>query len=65
MTPESARSVFATFAPGLQRAMRGAATRNGWAPDDWPVQVDMVWEALRVGRCSESELTEGYAKVIK
>ena len=34
------RALFVQFPPGLQHALRLAATRNDWTPEDWTVQVD-------------------------
>ena len=49
MTAEDARLMFATFQPGLKAAMKGAAIRNGWCAETWPLQVELVADALLRG----------------
>ncbi len=46
MTHETARMVFATFPPSLKAAMKGAAIRNAWGTETWPLQVELVADAL-------------------
>ncbi len=53
MTPETARVAFATFHPGLKAAMKGAAIRNGWCTATWPLQVELVADALLRGNDPE------------
>lgn len=60
MTPETARLLFATFAPDLQRALKVAATRNAWCPATWPLQIELIQDALLRG-ADEPDLAALYA----
>jgi hypothetical protein len=53
MTPEAARLTFATFLPDLKAAMKGAAIRNAWSAETWPMQVELVADALLRGNDPE------------
>ena len=46
MTAEDARVAFAGFHQTLKAAMKGAAIRNGWCAETWPLQVELVADAL-------------------
>ena len=53
MTPESARVTFASFRHDLKAAMKGAAIRNAWSAETWPLQVELVADALLRGNDPE------------
>jgi hypothetical protein len=53
MTPESARVTFASFRHDLKVAMKGAAIRNAWCAETWPMQVELVADALLLGNDPE------------
>lgn len=53
MTHEAARLMFATFPTALKAAMKGAAIRNAWRADTWPLQVGLVSDALLRGNDPE------------
>lgn len=57
-----ARRLFVQFPPGLQHAMRLAGTRNGWTPEDWNLQVELVQDAMRAGRYGADTLAAAYAE---
>jgi hypothetical protein len=64
MTPETARVAFASFRHDLKAAMKGAAIRNGWCADTWPLQVELVADALMRGNDPEV-LALAYSKEIQ
>ena len=64
MTPESARVTFASFRHDLKAAMKGAAIRNAWSAETWPMQVSLVAEALLRGNDPEVMAT-AYSTVIE
>lgn len=53
MTAEDARVAFAGFHQTLKAAMKGAAIRNGWCAETWPLQVELVADALLRGNDPE------------
>lgn len=53
MNPETARVAFAGFHQALKVAMKGAAIRNGWCAATWPLQVELVADALLRGNDPE------------
>lgn len=53
MTPETARVVFASFHQALKASMKGAAIRNAWGTETWPLQVELVADALLRGHDPE------------
>lgn len=56
------RLLFVQFPPGLQHGMRLAGTRNGWTPEDWTLQVQLVQDAMRAGRYGAEPLAAAYAE---
>ena len=64
MTAEDARVAFATFPPSLKAAMKGAAIRNDWCADTWPLQVGLVSDALLRGEDPEA-LASDYSIILK
>lgn len=56
MNPHQAREIFASWHPDLKAALKGAAIRNAWQADDWPLHVTLCTEALTEGRATEAEL---------
>lgn len=53
MNSETARVTFASFRHDLKAAMKGAAIRNGWGAETWPLQVELVADALLRGNDPE------------
>ncbi|MBK8123951.1 MAG: hypothetical protein IPK54_10450 [Dokdonella sp.] len=64
MNPETARVAFAGFPQALKAAMKGAAIRNAWSAETWPMQVSLVAEALLRGNDPEVMAT-AYSTVIE
>ena len=64
MNPETARVAFAGFHQALKAAMKGAAIRNAWSAETWPMQVSLVAEALLRGNDPEVMAT-AYSTVIE
>jgi hypothetical protein len=64
MTPETARVAFASFRHDLKAAMKGAAIRNGWCADTWPLQVELVADALLRGE-NPASLETAYSTAIE
>lgn len=61
MTPEFARLIFTTFPPAMQTALRVAAQRGGWQAEDWLLHIEMIQDALLVGRAGYAEIAALYA----
>ena len=53
MNSETARVAFAGFHQKLKAAMKGAAIRNAWSAESWPMQVELVADALLRGNDPE------------
>lgn len=64
MNPETARVAFAGFPQALKAAMKGAAIRNAWSAETWPMQVSLVAEELLRGNDPEVMAT-AYSTVIE
>ena len=64
MNSETARVTFASFRHDLKAAMKGAAIRNGWCTATWPLQVELVADALLRGDDPEV-LATAYSTVIE
>lgn len=64
MTAEDARVAFAGFHQTLKAAMKGAAIRNGWCAETWPLQVELVADALLRGEDPEA-LADAYSIILK
>lgn len=62
MTTHSAREIFASFPQCLRDAMKIAAQRFGWTPEDWRMQTLMLHDAMLAGRYSPEEIAAAYAK---
>lgn len=45
----------------LWTALELAATRNQWEPGDWPMQLELILDALTSGRATAAELTASYS----
>lgn len=64
MNSETARVAFASFRHDLKAAMKGAAIRNAWCAATWPLQVELVADALLRGNDPEV-LATAYSTVIE
>ena len=51
--------MYRAFTPELKAALKIAAERNGWLPEDWPMHIRMVFNALSAGLTAEV-LAHGY-----
>lgn len=56
--------MFATFPPSLKAAMKGAAIRNDWCADTWPLQVGLVSDTLLRGEDPEA-LADAYSIILE
>lgn len=63
MDTDHARLLFASFPDRLRVAMKTAATRNTWCADTWPLQIELINDALASGRQTDTELTAAYSEV--
>lgn len=59
--PIADRLIYASFPQGLRTAMRTAAKRFGWTPDDWRLQTNMIQDAMVGGWYSAEEIATAYA----
>lgn len=54
------RQVFSSWPPELKAALKGAALRNHWSAEDWPLHITMCVNALIDGRATYSTLIVVY-----
>ena len=52
--------MYRAFPTPLQSALKTAAQRNDWQPEDWSLQVGLVFDALSGGMTAEA-LTRAYS----
>jgi hypothetical protein len=64
MTPETARLLFAAFPAELRVAMKTAATRYAWCAATWPLQIEIINDALLAGH-SADDLAIAYSTPVE
>lgn len=60
--PSADRLIYASFPQCLRNAMKIAAKRFSWTPEDWRMQTLMLQDAMLAGWYSPEEIADAYAK---